>query len=110
LRDTTLYVHGNTLPDKELRLIAESGGAVSITPAVEAQMGHGAPLVGRLKAAGVTTGPGVDAVTAVPGDLLSVMRATLLSSHLDDQPRVTAAEVLRMATLDGATALGLGEA
>jgi cytosine/adenosine deaminase-related metal-dependent hydrolase len=110
LRDNTLYVHGNTLPDKELRLIAESGGAVSIAPAVEAQMGHGKPMVGRLKAAGVTTGLGVDVVTAAPGDPFSLMRATLLSSHLDDQPRITAAEVLRMATLDGATALGLGEA
>lgn len=42
----TLYVHGNSLPDSELRLIAESGGAVAITPAIEASMRFGAPMAG----------------------------------------------------------------
>src|SRR5436190_570255 len=73
LRANTLYVHGNSLADSELVLIAESGAAVSITPAVEAQMGHGAPMVNRLRAAGITTGLGVDVVTTVAGDMFSLM-------------------------------------
>lgn len=109
LRAGTLYVHGNTLPDEELALIADSGGAMSITPAIEARMGLGAPMVDRLRATGVTTGLGVDTVTAVAGDMFSVMRATLITSRSDHQPRVTAADVLRMATMDGANALGLGD-
>ncbi|WP_198406801.1 amidohydrolase family protein [Nocardia terpenica] len=103
----TLYVHGNSLPDDELRFIADSGGAVAITPAVEAQMGHGAPMLGRLAAAGVTTGLGVDVVTAVAGDMFSLMRAALLSAYLGAGRRPTVADILYTATLGGATALGL---
>ncbi len=109
LRPNTLYVHGNSLPDEDLRLIADSGAAMSITPAVEAQMGHGAPTVNRLRAFGITTGLGVDVVTSVAGDMFSLMRATLLTSHVSPGERVSTADVLRLATLDGARALGLGE-
>jgi cytosine/adenosine deaminase-related metal-dependent hydrolase len=103
----TLYVHGNSLPDDELTLIADSGGTASIAPAVEAQMGHGAPMIGRLRQAGITTGLGVDVVTTVAGDMFSLMRAALLTSQLCPGPRLTAGDVLRMATVDGAAALGL---
>ncbi|KAA2259474.1 amidohydrolase family protein [Solihabitans fulvus] len=109
LRADTLYVHGNSLPDNELQLIADSGGAVSIAPAIEAQMGHGAPMIGRLRRAGITTGLGVDVVTSTAGDMFSLMRAALLSSHLGEGPRLTAAEILQLATIDGATALGLAD-
>ncbi|MDI2126537.1 amidohydrolase family protein [Yinghuangia seranimata] len=105
----TLYVHGNSLPDDELRRIADSGGAMSVAPAVEASMGHGAPMAGRLRAAGVTTGLGVDVVTTVAGDMFSLMRAALTTAHVAGGPRLTAADVLRMATLDGAAALGLAD-
>ncbi|QMU67342.1 amidohydrolase family protein [Streptacidiphilus sp. P02-A3a] len=109
LRPNTLYVHGNSLADDELAMIADSGSAVSITPAVEARLGHGGPLIGRLRAAGVTTGLGVDVVTTVGGDMFSVIRAGLLTSYLVPGPHLTPADLLRMATLDGARALGLGD-
>jgi cytosine/adenosine deaminase-related metal-dependent hydrolase len=107
LTANTTYVHANSLDDAEFDLIASSGGAVSITPAVEARMGHGEPTVGRLKERGVTTGLGVDVVTSVAGDLFSVMRATLLTSQFGRGGRVSPAEVLRMATIDGAATLGM---
>jgi 5-methylthioadenosine/S-adenosylhomocysteine deaminase len=109
LRPNILYVHGNSLPDEDLRLIADSGAAVAITPAVEAQMGHGAPMVNRLRAFGITTGLGVDVVTSVAGDMFSLMRAALLTSHVSPGERLRTADILRVATLDGARALGLGE-
>ncbi|MGW7573123.1 amidohydrolase family protein [Streptomyces sp. NPDC054765] len=125
----TLYVHGNSLPDSELRLIAESGGAVAITPSIEASMQFGTPMAGRLRRAGITTGLGADAVTSAPGDMFSQMRAALMSSHFEPVERldhadadgdghgdagsralaVKAADVLRMATLGGAAALGLAD-
>ena len=74
------FVHGNSLSDGELALIGSAGAAVSIAPAVEARMGHGGPVVGRLKRLGVTTGLGVDVVSAVAGDMFSLMRATLMSA------------------------------
>ncbi|MFJ3951669.1 amidohydrolase family protein [Streptomyces libani] len=112
----TLYVHGNSLPDSELRLIAESGGAVAITPAIEASMRFGAPMAGRLRRAGIPTGLGADAVTSAPGDMFSQMRAALMSSHFDGDgdgeagsSTVKAADVLRMATAEGAQTLGLAD-
>jgi 5-methylthioadenosine/S-adenosylhomocysteine deaminase len=109
LRADTLYVHGNSLADDELAMIADSGGAVVITPAVEARMGHGGPLIGRLREAGVTTGLGVDVVTTVAGDMFSVIRAALLTSYLVPGPHLTPADLLRMATLDSAAAIGLAD-
>ncbi|GAA3191991.1 amidohydrolase family protein [Actinocorallia longicatena] len=109
LRPDILYVHGNSLADDELSMIGDSGGAVSITPAVEARLGHGGPLIGRLRTAGVTTGLGVDVVTTVGGDMFSVIRAGLLTSYLVPGPHFTPADLLKMATLDGAVALGLGD-
>ena len=109
LRANTLYIHANTLADDELAMIGESGASVSITAAVEAQLGHGAPTIGRLRTANVNAGVGVDVVTTVAGDLFSMMRALLMSSYLSPGPRVSPADVLRMATLDGAIALGLGD-
>jgi cytosine/adenosine deaminase-related metal-dependent hydrolase len=109
LRSDILYVHGNDLSDEELKMIGDSGAAVSVTPAVEARLGHGGPLIGRLRTAGANTALGVDVVTTVGGDMFSVMRAGLLSSYLVPGPHITPGDLLRMATLDGANALGLGE-
>jgi 5-methylthioadenosine/S-adenosylhomocysteine deaminase len=109
LRPNTLYIHGNSLPDDELRMIAESGGAMSVTPTVEAHLGLGPAVVGRSAALGITAGLGIDVVTTSGGDMFSQMRAALLSSQLDDYARVSPADVLRMATLDGAKALGLAD-
>lgn len=106
--DTT-YVHGNALDDDELRMIADSGGTITFSPAVEAQMGHGAPMIGRARAAGITAGLGVDVVTSVAGDMFSVMRAALFSGYVGAGPRASAAEVLRMATLGGAETDGLAD-
>ncbi|MEX3105522.1 MULTISPECIES: amidohydrolase family protein [unclassified Streptomyces] len=98
LRRRTLYVHLNGVGDDELKLIADSGAAASATPGDDAA---------RLKRAGITTGTGVDTVAFGPGDMFSTMRAVHLAGQ--GQPGTTAADVLRMATLDGAAALGLAD-
>jgi cytosine/adenosine deaminase-related metal-dependent hydrolase len=66
-------------------------------------------MIGRLRKAGVTTGLGVDVVTTVAGDMFSLMRAAMLTSQLGEGPRLTAADMLRTATLDGAAALGMAD-
>jgi 5-methylthioadenosine/S-adenosylhomocysteine deaminase len=105
----TLYVHGNSLPDDELTLIAATGGALSITPAVEARMGHGAPTLGRVRSLGVLAGLGVDVVTTVPGDMFAVMRAALLAVDAAGGERVPVSDVLQAATRGGAVALGMAD-
>jgi 5-methylthioadenosine/S-adenosylhomocysteine deaminase len=109
LDENSTFVHGNALPDEDLLRIADAGAAVAIAPAVEAQMGHGAPMVGRLRRHGVTTGLGVDVVTTVAGDPFSLMRAALLTSQLADTSRLHAADVLALATIGGAAAVGLAD-
>jgi 5-methylthioadenosine/S-adenosylhomocysteine deaminase len=109
LRPGITFTHGNTLSDDDLDRIAEAGAAVAICPGVEARMGHGAPMAGRLADRGITTGLGVDVVSAVAGDMFCLMRATLLTSQFGAGRRITPAAVLRMATQDGAKAIGLGD-
>jgi 5-methylthioadenosine/S-adenosylhomocysteine deaminase len=82
---------------------------VSEIPAVEARMGHGAPTLGRVRALGVPAGLGVDVVTTVPGDMFAVMRAALLTVDASGGERVPMADVLAVATLGGAAALGMAD-
>ncbi|MFB6721592.1 amidohydrolase family protein [Kribbella sp. NPDC056345] len=102
-RANTLYVHGNSLPDAELKLIAESGASVSVTPLVEARLGLGPAIAGRLRAAGAPVSLGIDTVASAAGDMFSVMREILSLGH----DTFTAAEVLQLATIAGARALNL---
>ncbi|HWD81146.1 MAG TPA: amidohydrolase family protein, partial [Kribbella sp.] len=102
-RANTLYVHGNNLPDAELKVIAETGAAVSATPTVEARMEMGRPLAGRLRAAGVDFSLGIDVVTTSGGDMFGAMHEVLALGY----NTFTAADVLQLATYGGAQALGL---
>ena len=102
-RPDTLYVHGNNLPDSELKVIADTGAAVSVTPTVEARMEMGRPLAGRLRAAGVDFSLGIDVVTTSGGDMFRAMHELLSLGY----KTFSAADVLQLATVRGARALGL---
>lgn len=116
--DTT-YVHCNMLADAELDAIAAAGGRASVSPEVEANMGHGPAATTRLRARGIPTGLSVDVCTNVGGDLFGAMRtalslargaaheAALARGETLDRVPMTAAEVLAMATVEGARAIGL---
>jgi 5-methylthioadenosine/S-adenosylhomocysteine deaminase len=111
------YVHCNTLGDDELRLIADSGGTVSIAPDIEMQMGHGWPATGRLLAAGIRPSLSIDTCVSNGGHLWGTMRVTLATQRAidnsepgaSDRPAVSlgSRDVLSFATLDGARVLGL---
>ncbi|MEU9833209.1 amidohydrolase family protein, partial [Streptosporangium sp. NPDC048047] len=102
-----MFVHGNGFTDEAMKLVAGSGGTASVAPVVESQMGHGHPETGRFRGFGIPTGLGVDTVTDAPGDMFAVMRAAFAAERLRGGSLSTA-EVLRMATAEGAAALGLG--
>jgi 5-methylthioadenosine/S-adenosylhomocysteine deaminase len=121
LSDRTTYVHCNTIADDELKLIAETGGTSSMAPDVEMQMGHGWPATGRLLAAGIAPALSVDVCSSVGGDMFTTMRTALgvqrafdnsASVEAGEAParvRLSCADVLRFATINGATANGLGD-
>jgi 5-methylthioadenosine/S-adenosylhomocysteine deaminase len=102
LGDDILFVHCNMLSDSELQLIADSGGRASTSPEVEANMGHGAPVVRRLRDRGIPTGISVDVCTNVGGDLFAPMRAALALQRGHDH----VAALSRGETL-GAVSLGV---
>jgi cytosine/adenosine deaminase-related metal-dependent hydrolase len=116
--DTT-FVHGNQFSDEDLKLIADSGGSISISPEVEMHMGLGFPITGRSLSHRIVTSLSVDVPVTVGGDMFSVMRCALATERalvneeyirrveMVEHLTITSEDVLRMATLDGARACGL---
>src|SRR5262245_61856970 len=116
--DTT-YIHCNYLSDEEFRLIADTGGKVSIAPSVEMAMGHGTPPTGRALAHGLRPSISIDVVTTVPGDMFTQMRFLWASARLVEHEAAFAAgneeepvllstrDVLEFATIEGARVCGL---
>ena len=119
LADTTTYVHCNSIAEDELKLIADTGGTASCATDVEMQMGHGWPATGRLLAAGITPSLSVDVCSSVGGDMFTTMRTTIAVQRATDnnaaveageapeRVKLSCADVLRFATIEGARANGL---
>jgi len=116
--DTT-YIHCCYLSDEEWRLLADSGGTVSIAPQVETQMGHGWPPVMKAIEQGLRPSLSIDVVTTVPGDMFTQIRAAFgaerarvnAASWQADVPvpdtMLTARQMLEIATRNGAHVAGL---
>lgn len=107
LSDTATFVHANGLRDAELRLIADAGGSVSISPDVEAKMGFGWPETGRVLAAGLRPTLSADDTPAAAGDLFAAMRtAFAVQRGLDGG--LNSRDLLDFVTVDAAASCGLG--
>lgn len=116
--DTT-YIHCCYFDDDEWRLVAGSGGTISIAPQVESQMGHGHPPTMKAIEHGLRPSLSIDVVTTVPGDMFTQIRAAFgadreralaKSWQADTDPPadiLTARDMLRIATLNGAHVAGL---
>jgi 5-methylthioadenosine/S-adenosylhomocysteine deaminase len=114
-----VHVHCNACSDGDLRLIADAGASVSVTPETELQMGMGFPITGRARAHGIKCGLGCDIVSLEAGDVLTQARMALQAQRaIDNQERIdrgetvdsltlSAREALEFATIGGASALGL---
>jgi cytosine/adenosine deaminase-related metal-dependent hydrolase len=107
LGEDVLLSHANAYDADALAQVAEAGTAIAVSPTIEPVMGHGMPVTGRARNAGVTVGLGADVVTSGPGDMFSIMRAAYLLARAQGED-VDARDVLEMATVAGARAVGLG--
>ena len=117
----TTYIHSCYLTDDEWRMVADSGGTVSIAPLVEMEMGHGWPPTGRCIEEGIRPSLSIDVVTTSPGDLFTAMRAAFACERArvnatlweEDLPTpesmLTARRMLEMATIDGAHVAGVAD-
>jgi cytosine/adenosine deaminase-related metal-dependent hydrolase len=116
--DTT-YVHCCYLHEDEWRMVADSGGTVSIAPQVEVQMGHGWPPVMKAIEYGLRPSLSIDVVTTVPGDMFTQIRAAFGAERARvnadcwkanmpvPDTMLTARQMLGIATVNGAHVAGV---
>lgn len=105
-----LAAHCVHLSDTDIEILARRGVGVAHNPQSNMKLGSGIAPVARMLAAGVNVGIGTDGA-ASNNDLNMVeeMRAAALLQKvaLEDPTVLPAAQVLEMATIGGARALGL---
>jgi cytosine/adenosine deaminase-related metal-dependent hydrolase len=100
-----LAIHAVQLDEDDIATLAESGAAVAHCPRSNLRLQCGVAPVAALLGAGVTVGLGTDSLGSNDNlDMFAEMRAAVAVSR----GRVAPAAALRMATLDGARALGWG--
>lgn len=105
-----LAVHAVHLTDREIELLAREGCHIAHCPSSNLKLASGIAPITRLVAAGVNIGIGTDGAASNNRlDMFSEMRQTaLLAKVAAEDPTVLPAEqVIAMATLGGARALGL---
>ncbi|MCO6008122.1 amidohydrolase family protein [Actinoallomurus purpureus] len=106
LFDTTTFVHANGISDDELRMLADAGSSVSISPDVELKMGFGWPMTRRMLATGLRPTLSIDDCPSAGGDMFATMRtAYAVQRGLDGG--LNSRDLLKFATVDGAQACGL---
>ena len=117
--DVTL-VHCTSLDGGDLDAVAAAGAAVSLTPSSEMAGGLGSPPMQQLIDRGIRPGLGIGDERVAPGDMFAPMRGAISLQHATyfdlklagkaGLPHLlTTRQVIRYATSDGATAIGLGD-
>ncbi len=104
-----VIAHGVQLTPRQRRTLGRDGTRVTHCPSANLKLGSGIARVPALRRAGVVVGLGADGAACNNNlDALFEMRlATLLARRFGDTGALPARDVLRMATIDGARALGL---
>ncbi|MFJ2772362.1 amidohydrolase [Streptomyces sp. NPDC087300] len=107
----TLLAHAVDLTDAEIATLARTGTPVAHCPVSNLKLGCGIARVPELLDAGVTVGLGTDgAVSSNTLDLLGAVKiAALVHKAGGDPTAVNAEQAVRMATVESARALGLGD-
>ena len=110
--------HGTSLADDELQSVKQFGVGLSSTPDTELQMGMGHPVCFKAKDLGCNASLGVDICSNSPADMFQQMRLALQSQRFQQNELNPKAplkiarkceEVLELATMGGAKAVGLSD-
>jgi 5-methylthioadenosine/S-adenosylhomocysteine deaminase len=105
-------VHAVHMSEEELQLIAAAGSSIAHCPTSNLKLASGFAPVARMRQLGINVGLGTDGAASNNRlDLFGEMRlaALIAKGCSGDASVLPAREVLRMATLNGAIALGLGD-
>ena len=109
------YIHCTNLPAEAWRMIADTGGHVSIAGPIEMQMNHGVPPFQQALDHGIRPSLSVDVETEMPGELFTQMRTAFGLQRmlaLEKQRNgaapapalLTVRDVIEFATIQGAKA------
>jgi 5-methylthioadenosine/S-adenosylhomocysteine deaminase len=112
LTDRTVVAHCVWLDDREIQLLAQTGTAVAHCPCSNMKLSSGPARIGAMHAAGVVIGLGSDGEKENNNlDLVEEMKFASLLQKVStlDPTSGDPWEVLAMATIDGARALGLDD-
>lgn len=107
-----IAVHAVHLSDDEMALLAHHGASVAHCPSSNMKLASGIAPVPRLLERGVGVGLGTDGAASNNRlDLFTEMREAALLAKVStgDASALPAGRALRMATLDGANALGMAD-
>ena len=105
LPDGVVLVHGNTLDEADMDILARRGATVVHCPSSHRFFGHPRFPYEALRARGINVGLGTDSLAS--GDSLSMLEQMRLFA--ESYPDVSTEDVVAMATTNGARALGLGD-
>jgi cytosine/adenosine deaminase-related metal-dependent hydrolase len=112
------YIHCTRLDEAGWKLIADTGGKVSIAPAIEMQMQHGLPPFQQALDHGIRPSLSVDVECCMTADFFTIMRSAFTIQRalaneriLQGDPKapalITCRDVIEFATIDGAKAAHL---
>jgi guanine deaminase len=110
-----ILAHAVHLSDREVARLAESGAVIAHCPSSNLFLASGAMPLARYQAAGIRIGLGSDVAAGPDALLFSVMRAgaytqnALRAAELSDAAPLSPSDWLRLGTLGGAEALGIGD-
>ncbi len=115
LNDRAILAHAIHLSPSEVERLAASGARVAHCPASNLFLSSGLMPLARYLEAGIPVGLGSDLAAGPELSIFSVMRAAAVTArvlHLaggEARPRLSPLDWLRLGTLAGARALGMGE-
>ncbi|HEX2204146.1 MAG TPA: amidohydrolase family protein [Longimicrobium sp.] len=112
LKARPLLIHCVWLDDEDIAILRDTGAAVAHCPVANAKLGHGIARLPELREQNVRVGLGTDSVGSNNRlDLLEEARICELihRGRMASGSFLSAADLLRMVTLDGARALGIDE-
>jgi 5-methylthioadenosine/S-adenosylhomocysteine deaminase len=118
MRADNVYIHFTGATPALMKLVADTGGAISAAVPIEMTMRHGMPVVQMALDNGVMPSLSSDVETSMSADMFTMMRSCFILQRVmlherslqgeKDLPKLlTAREVIQMATLQGAKDCGL---
>jgi 5-methylthioadenosine/S-adenosylhomocysteine deaminase len=107
-----VLAHAVRLSPSDQALVAERGASISHNPGSNLKLASGAADIVGYRGQGITVGLGTDGCSSSNDlDMFAVMRlaANLARLVREDPAAITSRDIVRAATLDGASALGMAD-